>query len=120
MPHEPLETVLARGDVIRHELDGVPYLTYPVLDTLPGIRALTTLREPGWSGETPADFLVRVGPWLARALKVPDASFAAGRQVHEDTCVVIGAENEPPPGQWRRYEDTDALMTDRPVWHSPC
>ena len=129
MTHEPLDAVLARGDAALHELNGVPYLTYPALDELPGVRALTTMREPDpgllapvladW--DTPSPNLVdtvrvhkTVGQWLARALDVPNASFASGRQTHEDHCEIIGADNVPAPGQLVRFSRTDALMTGLP------
>ena len=128
MSHEPLETVLARGDAALKELDGVRYLTYPALDELPGVRALTTLRESGdgflgkilaeW--DKPVTNLSRaarvhgkVGDWIARALDVTTAGLAAGRQTHEDHCEIITADNTPPPGELHRFGGTDALLTQQ-------
>ncbi len=128
MSHEPLEAVLARGDAALEELDGVRYLTYPALDKLPGVHALTTLRESGdgflgkilteW--DEPVANLSRaarvhgkVGDWIARALDVTTAGFAAGRQTHEDRCEIITADNAPPPGELYRFGGTDALLTQQ-------
>lgn len=114
MTHEALASVIEKADVALHELDGIRYLTYPALDELPRVTALTTLRESGKANESPDHFLGRIGPWLARALGAPDVCLAAGRQIHRDRHVVITPENMARPGELRRFDDTDALMTARP------
>ena len=116
MNHAPLDAVLDRGDAVLRELDGIRYLTYPALDELPGVRALTTLREPDDSpvpNESPEMFLARMRPWVEKAFETPGARFAAGRQVHGDSHVVIASRNMPRPGELRLFDDTDALMTGR-------
>jgi copper oxidase (laccase) domain-containing protein len=114
--HEPLDAVLDRGAAVLRELDGIRSLTYPALNELAGIRAITTLRGAGGSGQgDPAEsFLADMTPWVEKALGVPGARFAAGRQVHGDEHVVITGDNVPGPGELRRFEHTDALMTALP------
>jgi len=129
MSHAPLEAVLDRGDAVRRELDGVRYITYPALDELTAIRALTTLRQPAaspfaatldrWDERTnnlteTLRLHRTVGRWLVRAFDVPEASFASGRQVHEDHYVVVGPANAPAPDELCRFDQTDALMTAQP------
>jgi len=129
MRHESLDAVLDRGDAVLRELDGVRYLTYPAIDELPGIRALTTLRQPGgspfaavldrWDERT--DNLTEtlrlhrtVGQWLIGACNVDQASFVSGRQIHEDRYVIVGPANAPAPNELCRFDQTDALMTALP------
>ncbi len=114
MTHEALASVIENRVAALRELDDIRYLTYPALDELPGVTALTTLRESGRANESPDDFLTRVAPWLARAVGAPEACFIAGRQVHGDRHVIITADNMPRPGTLRRFDDTDALMTAQP------
>ena len=123
MRHEPLEAVLDRGGVVLRELDGVRSLTYPALDELPGVRALTTLRQPEDSAlaaslerwDRPIENVAgTVVQWLGRAFEAPGSSVASGRQVHDDHFVVVSPENAPAPGELRRFDETDALMTHEP------
>ncbi len=125
MSHDALEAVLERGDAALKELDGLRYLTYPALDELPGVRALTTLRESGervlgkalteWDEPVanPSHAVQaygKAGDWLVRALDVAEAGFAAGEQTHEDRCEIITADNAPSPGELCRFGATDALL----------
>ncbi|MBN1917443.1 MAG: polyphenol oxidase family protein [Verrucomicrobia bacterium] len=116
--HQPLNAVVERGDVALHELDGISYLTYPALDALPGVRALTTLRESGTTHKPHrcgGQWLDRFIPWLQRALDVPEATFCAGEQVHGTACMLVGSQDAPRPGRLRRFIETDALLTTVPA-----
>ena len=114
MTHEPLDMVLDRGGAKLNELDGVATLTYPGLDELPGVRALTTLRGPRTSAESSTGLLDDMAPWLANALGAPEAAFVAGRQVHKDRHAIITGKDAPGPRALRRFNGTDALVTDQP------
>lgn len=112
--HEPLQSAVERADAALANLNGVQHVTYPALDALPGVHALTTLRVTGPTHrrhDEPTEQLDRMAPWLATALASPGAGVAAGRQVHNDRSIIISSDSRPKPRAVCRFDDTDALLT---------
>ncbi len=103
---------------LRLHTDGaIRCVTYPALDSLPGVSALTTLRNESWPAPTTGQKLLPVaGPSLARILGIPPQNLVAGRQVHSTNVLSLKQGQSPAssPSEPLIVPSTDGLLTNVP------
>jgi len=105
------------GRLLLHTNGAIRYVTYPALDSFPGVSALTTLRNELWPAPTTGQKLLPLaGPVVGEIMGIPFQNLVAGRQVHSTTVLSLsqGQRKASPPSEPLIVPSTDGFLTNLP------